>query len=111
LWRYVENEDLVTVAAIVDGGDLAWKLTRVSDGLKTCSPKAIDPLTGEKLFNECATKLVQSRCVCFPLHHHLPILGTRSISTGHIIPMDCRDLTFVGFIIKLYNTMTYTIEW
>ena len=71
LWSYVENEDLVTVAATVDGGDLAWKLTQVSGGIKICDPKAINPLTGEKLFGECGTKCVQSRYVCFPLKVHI----------------------------------------
>jgi hypothetical protein len=46
LWRYVENEDLITVAATVDEGDSAWKLTQVSGGIKICNPKAIDPLAG-----------------------------------------------------------------
>jgi hypothetical protein len=71
LWSYVEHEDLVTVAATVDGRDLAWKLTQVSGGIKICDPKAIDPLTGDKLFGECGTKLVQPRYVCFPLKVHI----------------------------------------
>ncbi len=33
LWRYVENEDLITVAAL---GDLAGKLMQVSGGIKIC---------------------------------------------------------------------------
>jgi hypothetical protein len=71
LWRYVENEDLVTVAATVDGGDVAWKLMQVSGGIKICNPNTIDPLTREKLFGECGAKLVQSRYVCFPLQVHI----------------------------------------
>lgn len=71
LWRCVEEEDIVTVAATVDGGDLAWKLTQVSGGIKICDEKAVNPLTGEKLFGECGTKLVQSRYACFPLQVHI----------------------------------------
>ena len=55
LWSYVEDEDIVTVAATVDGGELAWQLTQVSAGIKICDPRAVDPRTGEKLFGDCGT--------------------------------------------------------
>jgi hypothetical protein len=30
LWSYVEDKDIVTVAATVDAGELAWQLMKVS---------------------------------------------------------------------------------
>ena len=69
MWCHVERgEHIVTTAATVDGGELAWRLTQVSGGIKICDPRAIDPRTGEKLFGECGTKNVQSQYNCFPLH-------------------------------------------
>jgi hypothetical protein len=36
----------------VDGGELAWKLTQISAGIKICNEKALDPQTGRLLFGE-----------------------------------------------------------
>jgi len=70
-WEYVERGELVTVAATVDGGELAWQLTQVSAGIKICDERAIDPLTGQRLFGDSGHERVQSRYVCFPLHVHI----------------------------------------
>jgi hypothetical protein len=60
LWRYVEQrERMVTVAATVDGGELAWKLTQILAGVKICDEKAINPLTGERLFGATGYDIVQ----------------------------------------------------
>ncbi len=71
LWHYVENKESVIAAATVDGGELAWKLTQVSAGIKICDPRAIDPTTGNLLFGESGHDNVQSRSLCFPLHVHI----------------------------------------
>jgi len=47
LWEFVERRELVTMAATVDGGELAWQLTQVSAGVKICDERAVDPLTGQ----------------------------------------------------------------
>jgi hypothetical protein len=36
LWRYVHGGEMVTTAATVDGGELAWKLMQISAGIKIC---------------------------------------------------------------------------
>ncbi len=58
----------VTVAATVDGGDLAWGLTQVSAGIKIVDPLALNPLTGECLFGESGHEKVKSQNHCYPLH-------------------------------------------
>ena len=68
LWEHVSNNQEVMMSATVDGGELAWKLTQVSAGIKMVDPKTKDPLTGELMFGECGHKNVQSRNVCYPLH-------------------------------------------
>jgi len=71
LWNYVREQELVTAAATVDGGELAWQLTQVSAGLKICDSRAVNPLTGLCLFGESGYDRVQSRYMCFPLHVHI----------------------------------------
>ena len=71
LWGYVENKESVIAAATVDGGELAWKLTQISAGIKICDPRAVDPITGELLFGESGHENVQSRSLCFPLQIHI----------------------------------------
>jgi hypothetical protein len=71
LWQYVERGELVTTAATVDGGELAWQLTQVSAGIKICDERACNPLTGQRLFGDSGYERVQSRYVCFPLHVHI----------------------------------------
>jgi len=71
LWRYVEGGDLVTVAATVDGGELAWQLTQISAGIKICDERAVNPLTGRHQFGESGYDNIQSRHVCFPLYVHI----------------------------------------
>ncbi len=71
MWEHVEQREVVTAAATVDGGELAWQLTQVSAGLKICDSRAINPLTGQRLFGESGYDRVQSRYVCFPLHVHI----------------------------------------
>lgn len=34
LWNYIKNNQKVLLAATVDGGQLAWKLTQISAGTK-----------------------------------------------------------------------------
>ena len=41
--EYVVDGDTVTMAATVDGGALAWKLTQVSAGIKYCDERTINP--------------------------------------------------------------------
>ena len=71
LWDFVERGEIVTMAATCDGGDLAWKLTQISAGVKIVDPRAIDPCTGELLFGENGHTKVQSNTVCYPLHYYL----------------------------------------
>ena len=71
LWQYVERGELVTTAATVDGGELAWQLTQVSAGIKICDERACNPLTGRRLFGDSGYDKVQSRYVCIPLHVHI----------------------------------------
>ncbi len=61
----------ILVAAMCNGGDLAWKLTQVSTGIKLVDPRAVDPLTGSLLFGDSGYDKVQSHNVCFPLHVHI----------------------------------------
>jgi hypothetical protein len=56
------------MSATVDGGDLAWKLTQMSAGIKMFDPKTKDLLSGELLFGESGHTNVQSQSVCYPLH-------------------------------------------
>jgi hypothetical protein len=46
-WEFVERGEFITLAAIVDRGELAWQLTQVSAGVKICDEWAVDPLTGQ----------------------------------------------------------------
>ncbi len=71
LWDFVERGEIVTMAAPCDGGDLAWKLTQISVGVKIVDPWAIDPCTGDLLFGENGLTKVQSNTVCYPLHYYL----------------------------------------
>ncbi len=71
LWKYVEQNETALIAATVDGGQLAWKLTQISAGIKFFDERAIDPRTGKPLFGECGTKRVQSSDHFFPLQVHL----------------------------------------
>jgi hypothetical protein len=71
LWDYVLHGDIVTMAATVDGGALAWKLSHVSAGIKFCDERTINPLSGELLFGPTGFDKVQSRNVCYPLHVHI----------------------------------------
>ncbi len=71
LWDYVENKQEVIVAATVDGGKLAWKLTQISAGILTCHPRAINPLTIIFLFGESGDENLQSPSLCFPLYVHV----------------------------------------
>jgi hypothetical protein len=80
LWGYVENKESVIAAATVDGGELAWKLTQISAGIKICDPRAVDPITGELLFGESGHENVQSRSLCFPLQIHIEKTVVHSIA-------------------------------
>jgi hypothetical protein len=51
----------------VDGGQLAWKLTQISAGIKIVDERSIDPRTGELLFGATGDENVQSSNHCFPL--------------------------------------------
>ncbi len=68
LWNNVINQERVLLAATVDGGDLAWGITQVSAGVKMIDHRAINPLTGTRLFGDTGHNKVQSRCHCYPLH-------------------------------------------
>jgi hypothetical protein len=71
LWEYVQRGEMVTTAATMDGGELAWQLTQVSAGIKICDERALNPLTGQRLFGDSGYEKVQSRYVCFPLYVHI----------------------------------------
>jgi hypothetical protein len=71
LWEYVLDGDTVTMAATVDGGSLAWKLSHVSAGIKFCDERTINPLSGRLLFGDSGCDKLQSRNVCYPLHIHI----------------------------------------
>ena len=71
LWNYVLSGDTVTMAATVDGGALAWKLSHVSAGIKFCDERTTDPLSGRLLFGDSGFEKIQSRNVCYPLHVHI----------------------------------------
>ena len=61
----------VLLAATVDGGQLAWKITQISAGLKIVDPRSINPRTGELLFGESGADNIQSSTHCFPLCVHI----------------------------------------
>jgi hypothetical protein len=63
-----DRSKMVTVAATVDGGNLAWCLTQVSAEIKIVDPRALDPATGEPLFGESGYDKLQSKIHCYPLH-------------------------------------------
>ena len=71
LWKYVEKGESCQVAATVDGGQLSWKVTQISAGIKLIVKHAIDPRTKELLFGDTGYGKIQSRNVCFPLHVHI----------------------------------------
>jgi hypothetical protein len=71
LWKYIEQNETALIAAIVDGGQLAWKLTQISAGINIFDEHAIDPRNCNPLFGECVTIRVQSSDHCFPLQVHL----------------------------------------
>ena len=47
LWNYIKNNQKVLLAATVDGGQLAWKLTQISAGIKIVDEKSINPRTAK----------------------------------------------------------------
>jgi hypothetical protein len=55
-----DRSKMVMISATVDGGDLAWGLTQVSAGVKIVDYKAIDSLTGAKLFGDSGYEKIQS---------------------------------------------------
>ncbi len=65
----------------MDRGELAWKLTQISAGIKICDPRAIDPLTGRLLFGESGDENLQSPSLCFPLHVHIAKDNTEFYTT------------------------------
>jgi hypothetical protein len=60
LWQRVHDRQCVMVTAIVDGGELAWKLTQISMGIKFVDPHTINQLTGELLFCQRRNDKVKS---------------------------------------------------
>jgi hypothetical protein len=42
----------VMKTATVDEGELAWKVTQISVGIKSVDPHTINPLVGELLFGD-----------------------------------------------------------
>ena len=68
LWERTMNKEIITMAATVDGGDLAWGLTQVSAGVKLVDHKTRDPISGCLLFGESGHKKVQAKHNCFPLY-------------------------------------------
>jgi hypothetical protein len=71
LWEYVLDGDTATMAATVDGGALAWKLSHVSAGIKFCDERTINPLSGRLLFGDSGCEKLQSRNVCYPLYVYI----------------------------------------
>jgi hypothetical protein len=43
LWDHVKGHEKVLLAATVDGGQLAWKLTQISAGIKMVDERSINP--------------------------------------------------------------------
>jgi hypothetical protein len=43
LWEHVINQENVLLAVTVDGGQLAWKLTQISAGIKIVDERSVDP--------------------------------------------------------------------
>jgi hypothetical protein len=68
LWDRVLNREHVLLAATVDGGDLAWKVTQVSAGKKMVDHRAINPVSGMLLFGDSGYDKVQSRYNCYTLY-------------------------------------------
>lgn len=68
LWEGVLNKEKVTFAATVDGGELAWKITQVSAGIKMVDPRAVDLVSGTFLFGNSGYDKVQSKHHCYPLY-------------------------------------------
>jgi hypothetical protein len=71
LWDHVMAKEDGILAATVDGGQLAWKITQISAGLKIIDPRSINPRTGELLFGESGADNIQSSIHCFPLYVHI----------------------------------------
>ncbi len=60
LWDHVKDQGKVLLATTVDGGQLAWKLTQISVGIKIVDDRNINPWTGELLLGESGFDNVQS---------------------------------------------------
>ena len=43
LWGHVKSKENVLIAATVDGGQLAWKITQISAGIKIVEERSINP--------------------------------------------------------------------
>ena len=61
------------MAATVDPGQLSWKVTQISAGIKLNDKHDIDPRTKEPLFGDTGYDKLQSCNVCFPLHIHIAV--------------------------------------
>lgn len=68
LWEYVLIGNMVPMAATMDGGALAWKLSHLSAGIKFCDESTINPVFDRLLFGPSGFDKVQSRNVCYHLH-------------------------------------------
>ncbi len=54
------NREPVLFAATLDRGDLAWKVTQVSAGIKMVDHRAINPVSGTLLLGDSGYNKVQS---------------------------------------------------
>ncbi len=71
LWQWVVDGQHVTIAATVDGGELALKLMQVLAGIQFVDCHTIKPLMGELSFGDSRHSKVQSHNVYFPSHVHI----------------------------------------
>ncbi len=83
---------------------MAWQLTQVSAGIKICDERAINPLTGQRLFRESGYDKVQSRYVRFPLYVHIAKDNSEFYSN--------HDTVWTDFKHKLNSrdTLQWTVE-
>jgi hypothetical protein len=72
LWPKMVEGEKVVMAATVDGGELAWKVTQISAGIKFIDPHTKDPLTGQLLFGDMGYEKLQSCSICYPSMYTLP---------------------------------------
>ncbi len=66
----MKDQGKALLAATVDSGQLSWNLTQISAGIKMVE-RSINLQTGELLFDESESDIIQSSIHCFPLYVHI----------------------------------------